>query len=426
MAARTSRIRIGFAVHPARAAPSDPAGDPARAARQPVRRPARRRRRARDQLQRVRVRRLRPAQRRQPRADGGDARGDGPRVDRGAARPPRQVLPAQPARSSVRGPASSRTRRSGGRCRRRARCASAAGSASPILMARIPLRARARAPGAVRGRPRGERARRATRSELREQAALWRFVHVADESGPGRGRARRRAAGDPPAHGRRARHLQSGRLRGRGRAGQPLERPAASPHEDGVRYALDTAALYGTPARVADQVAALRDAGVHHVLCQMSCGYLAPRDASWIRCAASGSRSAPAFNLDLTDGTQETPMISTPMYHEGSRRCRTASQTPQARRSTGRGASCTTRSPTTIARSSRAGRCSSSPPPMPRGVPTARTRAACRASCAWSIRRRWRFRATTATACSRASATCSSTRTSACCSSTSRAPGACA
>jgi hypothetical protein len=45
-------------------------------------------------------------------------------------------------------------------------------------------------------------------------------------------------------------------------------------HGDGVRYSLETAALCGTPSHVADQVAEIRDAGVHHVLCQMSCGYL--------------------------------------------------------------------------------------------------------------------------------------------------------
>jgi alkanesulfonate monooxygenase SsuD/methylene tetrahydromethanopterin reductase-like flavin-dependent oxidoreductase (luciferase family) len=44
--------------------------------------------------------------------------------------------------------------------------------------------------------------------------------------------------------------------------------------DDGVRYSLETAALYGTAERVADQVAELRDAGAHHVLCQMSTGYL--------------------------------------------------------------------------------------------------------------------------------------------------------
>ena len=47
----------------------------------------------------------------------------------------------------------------------------------------------------------------------------------------------------------------------------------------------------------------------------------------------------------------------------------------------------------------------SSPLPTPTAGPSARTRAACRASCACSMRRRWRFRATTATACSAASAT---------------------
>jgi alkanesulfonate monooxygenase SsuD/methylene tetrahydromethanopterin reductase-like flavin-dependent oxidoreductase (luciferase family) len=45
-------------------------------------------------------------------------------------------------------------------------------------------------------------------------------------------------------------------------------------HEDGVRYALTQSALWGTPARVAEQVAAMREAGTHHVLCQMSVGFL--------------------------------------------------------------------------------------------------------------------------------------------------------
>jgi alkanesulfonate monooxygenase SsuD/methylene tetrahydromethanopterin reductase-like flavin-dependent oxidoreductase (luciferase family) len=44
--------------------------------------------------------------------------------------------------------------------------------------------------------------------------------------------------------------------------------------EDGVRYSLEASALYGTAERVAEQMAELRDAGAHHVLCQLSCGYL--------------------------------------------------------------------------------------------------------------------------------------------------------
>jgi alkanesulfonate monooxygenase SsuD/methylene tetrahydromethanopterin reductase-like flavin-dependent oxidoreductase (luciferase family) len=53
----------------------------------------------------------------------------------------------------------------------------------------------------------------------------------------------------------------------------PWNDPSIS-HEDGVRYSLASAALCGTAERVADMVAELRDAGVHHVLCQLSHGYL--------------------------------------------------------------------------------------------------------------------------------------------------------
>src|SRR5438093_3236129 len=44
--------------------------------------------------------------------------------------------------------------------------------------------------------------------------------------------------------------------------------------EEGVRYSLETATLCGTPKHVADRLGELRDVGVHHVLCQMSYGYL--------------------------------------------------------------------------------------------------------------------------------------------------------
>src|SRR5262249_36556946 len=53
----------------------------------------------------------------------------------------------------------------------------------------------------------------------------------------------------------------------------PFTDPAVS-DEEGVRWSLETGALYGTPKRVAGQVAELRDAGVRHLLCQLSFGYL--------------------------------------------------------------------------------------------------------------------------------------------------------
>jgi alkanesulfonate monooxygenase SsuD/methylene tetrahydromethanopterin reductase-like flavin-dependent oxidoreductase (luciferase family) len=45
--------------------------------------------------------------------------------------------------------------------------------------------------------------------------------------------------------------------------------------EAGVKFALENGAIYGTPADVAERIAEIRDAGVHHLLAQMSFGYLA-------------------------------------------------------------------------------------------------------------------------------------------------------
>jgi alkanesulfonate monooxygenase SsuD/methylene tetrahydromethanopterin reductase-like flavin-dependent oxidoreductase (luciferase family) len=73
----------------------------------------------------------------------------------------------------------------------------------------------------------------------------------------------------------------------------PFNDPAVSDAE-AVRWSLETGALCGTAARVAEQVAALHDAGVRHLLCQMSFGYLAHQ-----RILASmrrfGERVIPAF-----------------------------------------------------------------------------------------------------------------------------------
>jgi alkanesulfonate monooxygenase SsuD/methylene tetrahydromethanopterin reductase-like flavin-dependent oxidoreductase (luciferase family) len=51
--------------------------------------------------------------------------------------------------------------------------------------------------------------------------------------------------------------------------------PRADPavgDDDAVKYVLTTGALYGSPARVRDQVAELWDAGVQHLLCQTGFG----------------------------------------------------------------------------------------------------------------------------------------------------------
>ena len=160
------------------------------------------------------------------------------------------------------------------------RAASSAGSVrecgrlgAPMLMARLPL---ARVPERLALYEAGlaesgldDTAQR----RLREQAALWRFVHVADSQaraedelaaalrGTRHHMVHARAAHNPPGFA-----VDVSRV-------NPWNDPRVS-DEDGMRHALAEMALYGTERRVAEQMAELRDAGVHHVLCQLSTGYL--------------------------------------------------------------------------------------------------------------------------------------------------------
>jgi alkanesulfonate monooxygenase SsuD/methylene tetrahydromethanopterin reductase-like flavin-dependent oxidoreductase (luciferase family) len=112
-----------------------------------------------------------------------------------------------------------------------------------------------------------------TRQQRREEAAVWRFVHVAesqaqaeDELGAALLETRRHMVHARATHNPADYHVEPSRI-------NPWNDPQVS-HEDGVRYSLETSALCGTAKRVADQVAEVRDAGAHHVLCQMTCGYL--------------------------------------------------------------------------------------------------------------------------------------------------------
>jgi len=144
---------------------------------------------------------------------------------------------------------------------------------APVMLARIPL---ARVPERMALYERGlaESGLDAEpRRWLREQAALWRFVHVAESQAQAedelteallqtrRHMVHARESNNPPDF-----HVEASRV-------NPWNDPHVS-HEDGVRYSLETSTLCGTSRHVAERVAELRDAGVHHVLCQMSYGYL--------------------------------------------------------------------------------------------------------------------------------------------------------
>ncbi len=143
----------------------------------------------------------------------------------------------------------------------------------PILTSRIPLgvipeRLRLCEDGLAAG---GHPA--PIRERLRRDVAVWRHVYVA----PSQAQAEDELAATL-AHTRR--HMLEARTahnpadyRVDPAVVNPFNDPRVS-EDEAVRFSLAAGALYGTPARVAEQVAELRDAGVHHVLAQMSFGYL--------------------------------------------------------------------------------------------------------------------------------------------------------
>jgi alkanesulfonate monooxygenase SsuD/methylene tetrahydromethanopterin reductase-like flavin-dependent oxidoreductase (luciferase family) len=160
------------------------------------------------------------------------------------------------------------------------RAASSAGSVrecgrlgAPIMMARIPIE---RVPERMALYETGlaeSGLDGAAQHALREKAAVWRFVHVAESQAQAEDElaaallhtrehmVHARATLNPADF-----HLDTSRI-------NPWNDPLVS-HEGGMRYSLDVSSLYGTADRVAEQVAALRDAGAQHVLCQLSTGYL--------------------------------------------------------------------------------------------------------------------------------------------------------
>jgi alkanesulfonate monooxygenase SsuD/methylene tetrahydromethanopterin reductase-like flavin-dependent oxidoreductase (luciferase family) len=191
------------------------------------------------------------------------------------------------------------------RCRQRPhppiwRAASSAGSVrecgrlgAPILIARIPL---ARVPERLALYEAGldESGLDApTRAERRAQAALWRFVHVADsqaqaeeELAAALHQARHHAVHARTTHNPPDFHVDASRV-------NPWNDPRVPP-DDGVRWALAHSSLYGTAGRVAEQVAELRDAGVRHVLCQMTSGEM-PHATALASMRRFGERVMPKF-----------------------------------------------------------------------------------------------------------------------------------
>jgi alkanesulfonate monooxygenase SsuD/methylene tetrahydromethanopterin reductase-like flavin-dependent oxidoreductase (luciferase family) len=113
----------------------------------------------------------------------------------------------------------------------------------------------------------------AAQAQLREKAAVWRWVHVAesqaqaeDELATALLETRRHQLHARATHNPADFKVEDSRV-------NPWNDPRVS-HEDGVKYSLEHSALYGSVDRVAEQVGALGDVGAQHVLCQMSYGFL--------------------------------------------------------------------------------------------------------------------------------------------------------
>jgi hypothetical protein len=154
----------------------------------------------------------------------------------------------------------------------------------PVMMSRIPL---ARIPERLARYREGLEAGghdAATRRRLLGEASVWRFLYVAESQ----------AQAEDDVHEatlRYRRHMHHVRdaynaadFVVNAAAMNPWMDPRVS-HRDGVDFVLETGALYGTPARVAEQVAALREA---------SWGGLA-HDKAMTSLRLFGERVRPAF-----------------------------------------------------------------------------------------------------------------------------------
>jgi len=110
-----------------------------------------------------------------------------------------------------------------------------------------------------------------TKARLLAQSALWRNVYVAESSA--------QAEDELAALLQRTRahmmHVRAAYNPADFTIDRAMLNPWADPavgDDDAVKYVLATGALYGSPARVRDQVAELWDAGVQHLLCQTGFG----------------------------------------------------------------------------------------------------------------------------------------------------------
>jgi alkanesulfonate monooxygenase SsuD/methylene tetrahydromethanopterin reductase-like flavin-dependent oxidoreductase (luciferase family) len=164
----------------------------------------------------------------------------------------------------------------------------------PILTVRIPVDQIGNRLGQYAEGLRASGLDEAAQTGLLRKAGIWRWVYVGES---------RAAAEDQLVaalvqtrrHMNHARHdLNPSDFRVDPAMLNPWTDPSYS-EEDGIRFALKSGTLIGSASDVKEQVAELRDAGVGHLLCQMSFGYL-PHGHITASMRRFGEEVMPAFS----------------------------------------------------------------------------------------------------------------------------------
>src|SRR5215831_1159088 len=274
--------------------PPGAARRPAGAARQSEQGPDRCRSGQGHDLQRVRICRPWAAQRRQPRAHGGGDRHHRTPVGRWARHLQWQVFPGAGAAIAARpvqrphlplwrGVISPSSFSECGRL------------GVPILTARLPVtRIKERWATYGVGLDAGGHDA-ATKARLLAQSALWRNVYVAESNAQAEDELSALLL-QTRAH---MMHVRAAYNPADFTIDPAMLNPWADPvvgGDEAVKFVLATGSLYGSPARVRDQVAELRDAGMQHLLCQTGFGAMS-HDQNLASMCRFGEEVMPAFQI---------------------------------------------------------------------------------------------------------------------------------
>jgi alkanesulfonate monooxygenase SsuD/methylene tetrahydromethanopterin reductase-like flavin-dependent oxidoreductase (luciferase family) len=133
----------------------------------------------------------------------------------------------------------------------------------------------------------------ATKARLLAQSALWRNVYVAESNAQAEDELLALLL-QTRAH---MMHVRAAYNPADFTIDPAMLNPWADPvvgGDEAVKFVLATGSLYGSPARVRDQVAELRDAGVQHLLCQTGFGAMS-HDQNVASMRRFGEDVMPAF-----------------------------------------------------------------------------------------------------------------------------------